>query len=75
MAFCVFLHFPFQYVQIVLILYSICSVPIFGMWWFVMEGALEWFELSESAINIGVEYSKLLIFNYYLDGIFKVCTV
>jgi len=60
-----------QYVQIVLILYSICSVPIFGMWWFVMEGALEWFELSESAINIGVEYSKLLIFNYYLDGIFK----
>lgn len=38
-----------------------------------MEGALEWFELSESAINIGVEYSKLLIFNYYLDGIFQVC--
>ncbi len=38
-----------------------------------MEAALEWFELSEPAINIGVEYSKLLIFNFYVDGIFQVC--
>ncbi len=61
-----------KYVQIVAALYSIFSIPLFGMWWFVMGPALRWFGLDTAAVDIGIQYTKVLIFNYYLDGIFTV---
>ncbi|KAL7460476.1 hypothetical protein ACHAXS_000928, partial [Conticribra weissflogii] len=60
-----------QYVQMVATLYSIFSIPIFGIWWFVMGPALKWFGLNAAAVEIGVKYTKILIFDYYIEGIFE----
>mmetsp|Transcript_3571 Transcript_3571/g.7319 ORF Transcript_3571/g.7319 Transcript_3571/m.7319 type:complete len:950 (+) Transcript_3571:101-2950(+) len=60
-----------QYVQMVATLYTIFSIPLFGMWWFVMGPALRWFGLNAAAVDIGVRYTKLLIFDYLIEGIFE----
>ena len=38
-----------------------------------MDDCLEWFELSEEAILIGTKYSRVVIFSYYVEGMFEVC--
>ncbi len=37
-----------------------------------MGPALKWFGLNAAAVEIGVKYTKILIFDYYIEGIFEV---
>jgi len=59
-----------QYVQIAMVLYFICAVPLFGMWWFMIDECLRLFGVNERVISIGSEYTKVVIFHYLIAGIY-----
>lgn len=59
-----------QYVQIAMIIYIACAVPLFGMWWFIMDMCLRLFGVNEYVVSIGSDYTKVVIFHYLLEGIY-----
>eukprot|EP00521_Asterionellopsis_glacialis_P013049 CAMPEP_0195293792 /NCGR_PEP_ID=MMETSP0707-20130614/13354_1 /TAXON_ID=33640 /ORGANISM="Asterionellopsis glacialis, Strain CCMP134" /LENGTH=987 /DNA_ID=CAMNT_0040354587 /DNA_START=164 /DNA_END=3127 /DNA_ORIENTATION=+ len=59
-----------QYVQIASVVYLIGSIPVMGMWWFIMDDCMRLFGFSEDVVEIGVQYTRVVIFDYILDGIF-----
>jgi len=63
-----------QYVQIALVIYCLLSIPIMGVWWFVMGDCLRLFGLNEEIVNMGVQYTKVVIFDYIVTGIFDSYT-
>lgn len=58
------------YAQISTILYVILSIPFLGMWWFFMDDCLQLFGLSETSVDIGTQYTKIVIFHYMLEGVY-----
>jgi len=63
-----------QYVQISTIIYAIGSLPIMGMWLWIMEDCLRLFGMSDDVVEIGVQYTKVVIFDYLLSGLFDSFT-
>ena len=63
-----------QYVQIAMVVYCVLSIPVMGVWWFVMEDCLRLFALNEEVVAIGGQYSKVVIFHYMFSGLFDAYT-
>jgi Na+-driven multidrug efflux pump len=63
-----------QYVQIAMIFYIVFAIPIMGVWWFIMEDCLRLFGLNEEVVRIGVQYTKVMIFDYIQAGLFDSYT-
>ncbi len=59
-----------QYVQIASLVYFLISLPFFGMWWFLMGDCIRLFGMNEEVVEIGVKYTKVVIFDYLIDGVF-----
>jgi len=59
-----------QYVQIASITYILVSIPFLGMWWFTMGDCIRLFRMNEQVVEIGVKYTKVVIFDYMVDGVF-----
>ena len=58
-----------QYVQISMLLYIANSIPFLLMWAYAMGDALRALGVNEDVQAIGVEYTKVAIFSYLIDGI------
>ena len=58
-----------QYVQIAAVLYVLLSIPLFGVWYFVMDDAIMWLGLSERIAKMGAEYTKIAIIPIGFEGI------
>ncbi len=59
-----------QYVQIASIFYFVLSIPTMGVWWFMMESCIRLFQMNENVVEIGGQYTKLVIFHYIMEGAF-----
>ena len=58
-----------QYVQISLLFYVIVSIPFLLMWAYVMGDTLRILGFNEDIQTIGAEYTRVVIFNYLIDGV------
>lgn len=58
-----------QYVQIVIILYSIGFAPFMVIWALYMDSAIRWFGFDEVMAQIGKSYTYIVIFDLWLDGV------
>ena len=58
-----------QYVQISTVLYIGLSIPIFILWYFVMGDCIRLFGFGDDVVAIGEQYTKIVIFDYVMDGI------
>ena len=63
-----------QYTQIALMIYVIGSVPLCVCWWFLMDDAIRWFGMNERVVEIGAQYTKLVMFDYMAVGMFDTFT-
>ena len=63
-----------QYTQIALMIYVIGSVPLCVCWWFLMDDAIRLFRMNERVVEIGAQYSKLVMFDYMAVGMFDTFT-
>ena len=63
-----------QYVQIAILVYVILAIPVMGVWWFLIDDCIRLFGLNERVVQLGVEYTKVVIFDYVAKGIFDVFT-
>jgi Na+-driven multidrug efflux pump len=61
-----------EYVQIAMVMYIIISLPISVLWWFFMDDAIRVFGMNEQVVLIGTSYSKVLIADYIIQGMFDV---
>lgn len=59
-----------QYAQIAMILYACCSVPLLGMWMFLIEDCLRLFGFHKNVVKIGAEYTNVVVFHYLIAGVF-----
>jgi len=59
-----------QYVQIAMILYILCALPILACWWFFTSDVIHLFGMNENVITIGGGYAKIVVFEYVVAGIF-----
>lgn len=59
-----------QYVQIASVTYILVSIPFLGVWWFIMGDCIRLFRMNEQVVEIGVKYTKVVIFDYMVDGVF-----
>jgi len=64
-----------QYTQIATVLYVILAIPVLGVWWFVMDDFIRLFGMNERVVEIGVQYTKIVIFDYLFDGMFGTYSV
>lgn len=58
-----------QYVQLSVILYTMCSVPLIIVWWVYMKDILFWMGLDEFTCQIGHDYTKVYLFAELVEGI------
>ena len=58
-----------QYVQISTVLYIGLSIPLFTLWYFVMGDCIRLFGFGDDVVAIGEEYTKIVVFDYIMDGI------
>lgn len=63
-----------QYVQIAMVLYILCSVPIVACWWFLMDDCMRLFGMDAHVVAMGADYAKVLIFDYVAVGLFDAFT-
>ncbi|GFH46031.1 hypothetical protein CTEN210_02505 [Chaetoceros tenuissimus] len=63
-----------QYTQIALMIYVIGSVPLCVCWWFLMDDAIRLFEMNERVVEIGAQYTKVVMFDYMAVGMFDTFT-
>ena len=63
-----------QYVQIAMVLYILCSVPIVVCWWFLMDDCIRLFGMDAHVVAMGADYAKVLIFDYVAVGLFDTFT-
>ena len=59
-----------QYVQIAMVLYILCSVPIVACWWFLMDDCIRLFGMDAHVVAMGADYAKVVIFDYVAGGLF-----
>ena len=59
-----------QYVQIAGVFYFIFSIPTMGVWWFVMDDCIRLFRMNEKVAQMGLEYTRVVIFHYIFEGAF-----
>jgi len=59
-----------QYAQIAVVIYILVSLPVAAAWWFLMDDAIRLFGMDEEVVTIGHSYSKLLLGEYFVKGIF-----
>jgi Na+-driven multidrug efflux pump len=59
-----------QYVQIASVVYILVSGPLLGLWCFIMGDCIRLFGFNEAVVAIGVKYTKIVIFDYLVAGIF-----
>uniref|UniRef100_A0A7S4HIJ4 Protein DETOXIFICATION n=1 Tax=Odontella aurita TaxID=265563 RepID=A0A7S4HIJ4_9STRA len=58
-----------QYVQISTVIYVIFSIPFLFMWVFVVDDVILFLGLSEEIAQIGLQYTRVTVFHYLLDGV------
>lgn len=58
-----------QYVQITVVLYMLMYIPLFTFWYFFIERTIIWFGLSQTAAEIGHDFSVLYILAELLKGL------
>lgn len=58
-----------QYVQIVVILYTIFFIPFMLIWAAYMDAALRWMGFDEETVSIGRSYNYILIVDLLMDGL------
>ena len=63
-----------QYTQIALMIYVIGSVPLCVCWWFLMDDAIRLFGMNERVVEIGAQYTKVVMFDYMAVGMFDTFT-
>jgi len=59
-----------QYVQIVMVIYILCAIPILACWWFFMGDCIRLFGMNEDVITMGGDYAKIVVFEYIVSGLF-----
>jgi len=59
-----------QYAQIALVIYVLVSLPVAAAWWFLMDDAIRLFGMDEEVVMIGHSYSKVLLGQYFVTGVF-----
>ena len=59
-----------QYVQIAMVVYVLCAIPILACWWFFMGNLIRLFGMNEDVIAIGGGYAKVVVFDYIVAGLF-----
>ena len=64
-----------QYVQIAVVIYTLCHLPFLIMWVFVMKDVIAAFGFNENVQVIGAEYTKVLIFTYIVEGLSSAFSV
>jgi len=63
-----------QYVQIASLLYLAFAIPAMGVWWFLIDDCIRLFGMNEQVVQMGTEYTKVVIFEYVARGIFDAYT-
>ena len=58
-----------QYVQIVVILYTLFFIPFMLMWAAYMGSALRWLGFDEETVEIGRSYNYILVVDLLIDGL------
>ena len=58
-----------QYVQIGVFVYIVFSIPAMAMWAFVMGDLLKFLGFSDVIARIGVEYTRVVVFHYLMEGV------
>lgn len=61
-----------EYVQIAIFVFLIASLPIVVAWWFFMDDAIRLFGMNERVVRIGTDYSKIVMADYLINGIFDI---
>lgn len=58
-----------EYVQIVVVLYTLFFIPFMLIWAVYMGVALEWLGFDEEIVAIGKTYNYILVFDLLIDGL------
>jgi MATE family multidrug resistance protein len=58
-----------QYVQQSMVMYTLGNIPMFFMWWFLTEPAIQWFGLSDNVASLGRDYARVAMFHEWQDGV------
>lgn len=58
-----------QYVQIVAVLYTAFFIPFMILWAIYMDATLEWLGFDEETVQIGVQYTYIIIVDEVIDGL------
>jgi len=58
-----------QYVQIAAVLYVAFSIPLLGVWYYVMDDAILWLGLNQRIAKMGADYTRIAIIPVGLEGI------
>lgn len=68
-------HLAGQYVQISVVVYIVFSIPLLLMWVFVVDDVMMFLGLSEVVAKIGLDYTRVVVFHYLLEGVHSAFSV
>jgi len=58
-----------QYLQICAIVFALFSTPFYVLWSLVMDDVLLFLGLSPHVAQIGLEFTRVTVFHYFMDGV------
>ncbi len=64
-----------SYAQISTVLYVVISIPLLGFWWLCIGRSLQCLGLDEITVEIGTNYTKIVIFHYLIEGMYDALYV
>eukprot|EP00978_Attheya_sp_CCMP212_P044549 scaffold314083_cov51-Attheya_sp.AAC.1 len=61
-------HLAGQYIQILVVLFTVCYIPFIIMWSFLVYHVLIWWDFSEEIAEMGQAYARIAVIGLVVEG-------